>query len=260
VGADLFGGFQPVINAHKRLKVRYTFEGRESTVIRGENQMLVLPEDEFFKEEIKTWKMQHDSAIRSVNELFAQIQKMQQGGVSESDPLVYLEFVDARMDGSDRRELQAYFSVVNRSDSEARNIILEPIEMHGRIVQFARHRLAAPLLPKREVAFYPDVVTSDNKSVTDREKDLFHMFCLDYLDMGDSTICEAVKSVRATYQDSERNLFEVTCELVFDPSAHGAVRVGNRGSTPVIHTRNHKFRKVARALPLLEDKQSETGI
>ncbi len=118
----------------------------------------------------------------------------------------------------------------------------------GTPVQFTRHRLAAPLLPTREVCFYPDVVTVENKSVTDREKDLFHMFCLDYIALGDSTICEATKTVRATYQDTAQNLFEVICELVFDPSAHNDVRMGKRGLNPAIFTRNHKFRKIASAI------------
>lgn len=97
-------------------------------------------------------------------------------------------------------------------------------------------------------------MTKDNKSVTEIQKDLFGLFCRDYLALGDLTISEATKSVKATYQDSARNLFEVTCELIFDPSAHAGVRIGNRGPSPVIRTRNHKFRKVARAIPLLEEK------
>ena len=52
VGADLFGGFQPVINAPKRLKVRYSFDGIEDTVTRCDNEMLVLPEDRFLKEQL----------------------------------------------------------------------------------------------------------------------------------------------------------------------------------------------------------------
>jgi hypothetical protein len=169
--------------------------------------------------------------------------------VSDSDPLVYPEFTDARSNtGSDKKENQSYLTLVNRGKAEARNIIVESIEMDGKIVQFTRHRIAASLLPKREAYFYPDVVTKDNRSVAEQSKDMFGMFCRDYLALGDSTICEATKVVVATYQDSARNLFEVTCELVFDPSAHAAVRIGNRGPSPVIFTRNHSFRKIAECL------------
>lgn len=64
-GADLFGGFQPVINAPKRLRVRYSFDGgEESTVIRHENEMLVLPEDRFLKEQIA---IERNSAVDELN-------------------------------------------------------------------------------------------------------------------------------------------------------------------------------------------------
>ncbi len=49
VGADLFGPLDPAIGQHKRLKVHYSFEGRESIVERGENKLLVLPEDPLLK-------------------------------------------------------------------------------------------------------------------------------------------------------------------------------------------------------------------
>jgi hypothetical protein len=166
--------------------------------------------------------------------------------VSESDPLIYPEFTDARRTAmTDQKELQAYFTLVNRGGSDARNVVLEPIEIYERVVQFTRHRIAAPLLPKREAYFYPDVVTKDNKSVNGWDRDLFTLLYQDYLALGDSTICEITKIVVATYQDSTRNLFEVTCELVLNPSAHLDVRQGHWGPSPVIFTRNHKFRKVA---------------
>jgi hypothetical protein len=49
VGADLFGAFQPVTNQRKRLKVHYSFEGKEATIERRENELLVLPEDPHLK-------------------------------------------------------------------------------------------------------------------------------------------------------------------------------------------------------------------
>ena len=45
VGADLFGALQPVINLPKRLKVHYSFDGSEATVVKNENELLVLPVD-----------------------------------------------------------------------------------------------------------------------------------------------------------------------------------------------------------------------
>lgn len=190
----------------------------------------------------------YESAKRNL-EYREKIAELWSDAVLDSDPLVYPQFIDDRPNGSDRRELQAYFALVNRGNSEARNMVLDPIEMHGKIVQFTRQRMTAPLLPKREAYFYPDVVTKENKSVsTGWDQDLFHLFYMDYHALNDPTLIEAATAVRATYQDSAHNLYEVTCELVLDPAAHNAVRIGNRGASPVIFTRNHKFRKIARAI------------
>jgi hypothetical protein len=49
VGSDLFGPLDPAIGLPKRLKVHYSFDGREATAIRPENKFLVLPEDDFLK-------------------------------------------------------------------------------------------------------------------------------------------------------------------------------------------------------------------
>jgi hypothetical protein len=49
VGADLFGALDPAIGKYKRLKVRYSYEGNEATIERGENELLVLPEDHRLK-------------------------------------------------------------------------------------------------------------------------------------------------------------------------------------------------------------------
>lgn len=189
-----------------------------------------------------------ESANRNL-EYRAQLAEYKSELLSDSDPHVYPQFIDDRRNGSDRRELQAYFAIVNRSDSGARNIVLDSIELHGKIVQFSRQRMTASLLPKQEAYFYPDVVTKENMSVSAGwDQDLFHLFYMDYHALNDPTLCEATTVVRATYQDSAHNLFEVTCELVLDPSAHNDVRRGNRGPNPVIFTRNFKFRKLARAI------------
>jgi hypothetical protein len=50
VGSDLFGAFDPAIGKHKRVKIRYSYAGREETIERGENELLVLPEDPHLKQ------------------------------------------------------------------------------------------------------------------------------------------------------------------------------------------------------------------
>jgi len=54
VGADLFGAFDPAIGIYKRLKVRYSFEGREAVIERRESELLVLPEDPYLKKTTQT--------------------------------------------------------------------------------------------------------------------------------------------------------------------------------------------------------------
>jgi hypothetical protein len=64
VGADLFGPFQPVINLPKRLIVHYSFSGKEATVTRPENAMLVLPEDQFLKQQIEETSREWDKKFK----------------------------------------------------------------------------------------------------------------------------------------------------------------------------------------------------
>ena len=51
VGADLFGALDLAIGQHKRLKVGYSYEGREAIVERRENELLVIPEDPYLKKQ-----------------------------------------------------------------------------------------------------------------------------------------------------------------------------------------------------------------
>jgi hypothetical protein len=61
VGADLFGALDPAIGKYKRLKVRYSYEGREATIERGENELLVLPEDPHLKQATQTPSVTDDA-------------------------------------------------------------------------------------------------------------------------------------------------------------------------------------------------------
>jgi len=53
VGSDFFGPLDPAIGKHKRLKVRYSFDGEEATVVRQEHELLVLPEDTFLRAQLE---------------------------------------------------------------------------------------------------------------------------------------------------------------------------------------------------------------
>ncbi|HZL50548.1 MAG TPA: hypothetical protein VFC37_06320 [Terracidiphilus sp.] len=64
VGADLFGPFQPVTGLLKRLKVRYSFNGKEATVTRPEHAILILPEDSFLTRQLDEIKQMHADEMR----------------------------------------------------------------------------------------------------------------------------------------------------------------------------------------------------
>jgi len=70
VGADLFGAYQPLIGP-KRLKIRYSFDGEEATVVRRDQEMLVLPEDRFLKGQLE--ECQRQSKLNQNQESKAQL-------------------------------------------------------------------------------------------------------------------------------------------------------------------------------------------
>ncbi len=53
VGADLFHGFDPVAGMPKRLRIRYSLDGRETIVERPEHTWMILPEDSFLKKQVE---------------------------------------------------------------------------------------------------------------------------------------------------------------------------------------------------------------
>jgi hypothetical protein len=79
IGADLFGGFDPVAGAPKRLKVRYALDGREATIERPEYNWMILPEDLFLKKQIddlvhqlKVDRNQYNSDLSRAKEFYEQ--------------------------------------------------------------------------------------------------------------------------------------------------------------------------------------------
>jgi hypothetical protein len=56
IGADLFGAFDPVDGKLKRLKVRYSYDGKEATIERPQHAWLILPEDAFLKRQVDELK------------------------------------------------------------------------------------------------------------------------------------------------------------------------------------------------------------
>src|SRR5271168_14596 len=114
VGADLFGGFQPVIGREKRVKVRYSFDGVETTIERPEHALLVLPEDKFLKEQIEMLR-RHLSAQVVIT------------GLLQGDPELEISFSN---------DLQGALTVVNRGAEDIYGIRVFPIQTAARILNF----------------------------------------------------------------------------------------------------------------------------
>ncbi len=120
VGADLFGGFQPVIGRAKRVKVRYSFDGAEATVERPEHALLILPEDKFLKEQIETLRTVLGSQIVITN-------------LRSDDLRIEPSFFDGRrlpIGGVESLELK------NRGGREAYSIRICPIRLKNLTIRF----------------------------------------------------------------------------------------------------------------------------
>jgi hypothetical protein len=217
----------PHFGVVKVLTVEYSY-GNPSRfrVTRPENSRLVLPED--------TWARDEINKRREVT------------NISDSDPQVYAEFNDDR-GRTANRESQTYITLVNRGQSEALNVCIDPISVAGHLINFPK--LAYAIAPNRSKHRYPDIMTSDNKSADYYHQDLFGLFWSQYDSLGDMSIPELVLPLTINYQDIARNLYEAKCDLVFDPSAHFRVRTsGQDENIRVITARNHRFRRIALAI------------
>jgi hypothetical protein len=64
IGADLFHGLDPVDGKNKRLKVHYSFDGREAMITRPQYAMLILPEDSFLTQQLDQIKQTHQDEMR----------------------------------------------------------------------------------------------------------------------------------------------------------------------------------------------------
>jgi hypothetical protein len=230
ITADLFHGFDPLSgNQNKLLTVRYSFDGKEATITRPEYAWLILPED--------TW-------------LTDQLSKFKDMRLVESDPKILIKFCDERS-FTEKKEDETYFSLENRGGSDALCVCLESLRLADEVVKFTIIGPSLSIAPQRSKNF-TWVVTADKGPTiykTFPKKDIVALLAQNWMALGDATIPELSLSLKATYQDERRNLFETSCELVFDPSAHFKVlRAGQTGSIEVVSTRNPKFRKLAIAV------------
>jgi len=85
IGADLFGAYQPVFG-RKRLKVCYSFQGKKATIVRQEDELLVLPEDPHLKELDGVLDQLQRDALRYVKELMRFVDEEVKSFPDQGDP------------------------------------------------------------------------------------------------------------------------------------------------------------------------------
>jgi hypothetical protein len=178
-----------------------------------------------------------------VNRLRGELAEWRDVNVKDTDPQIYAEFNDDR-GRTPKKESELYITLVNRGQSEALNVCIDPLSVAGHIINF--RCLAYSISPNRSTFRYPDITTNENESADYYHQDIFGLLWSEYSSLGDLTIPELVLTLTINYQDKARNLYQATCDLVFDPSAHLRVRTGGQnGSIKVAYTQNHKFTKLA---------------
>ena len=153
-----------------------------------------------------------------------------------------IRFVDDRfVTLSKSPEMYAYFDLINRAQSVASFAHIESFYIRS---HFVRMRHVTPKIApgicknlRYEVIDGPDGRAS--------KLDIFDVFYEEWKALQNAEIHELPVSIKITYQDDFRNLFEVRCDLVFTPA--NFVR-GRDSSGPTLEIRNQKIRKVAAAL------------
>lgn len=157
IGADLFDGLDPVSGKEKRLTVRYSFDGKEATIVRPEGAWLILPEDTFLSKQVaelqrEIQRVSSESMSISVNGVLvagpaahAEERARQESAAKPLDSVLSLLQVDAL---NLRKDLIAFLKefgpeptcdtsdCLNDPDLNARRLT----EYHNKVVPF-RNRL-----------------------------------------------------------------------------------------------------------------------
>lgn len=185
VGADLFGGFQPVIGLTKRVKVHYLFDGTEGTISKKEHELLVLPDPSLVE------------APRIVVT-----------GLQESDPRIVPSFVDGR-----KHPLTDFvsFELTNRGGRDALWVRMKPIKLQKRIVFF--DGVSEAIAPTDFRRFYADV---ENQSGIDAHRDLIKAMNEEWASRPNrDTLREVAFPARIDYEDADGTRFECNFILIY---------------------------------------------
>ncbi|MGA3131087.1 MAG: hypothetical protein ABSD59_09825 [Terracidiphilus sp.] len=224
VGADLFGGFQPVIGREKRVKVRYSFDGIEATVERPEHALLVLPEDKFLKERIDILRNVLDSQVVITCLL-------------PNDPRIEPSFFDGRrspIGGVESLELK------NRGDRTAYAIRICPIKLKNRTIIFPQ--IVESLPPTDFSQFYGDIGT---KWGTDAQKQFIRALNEEWAAYPDyDTRREIYIPVRIDYEDDGGIRFECNFTLVY----HGGRGWNQPADFKCVECRDVAYRRIPKGI------------
>jgi hypothetical protein len=185
VGADLFGGFQPIIGLTKRVKVHYSFDGTEGTISKKEHELLVLPDPSL-----------------------VEVPRIVVTGLEESDPRIMPSFVDGR-----KHPIPSFvsFELKNRGGRDALWVRLNPIKLQKRIVFF--DVVAESIAPTDFRNFYANV---ENQSGIDANRDLIKAMNEEWASRANrDTLREIAFPARIDYEDSEGTRFECDFTLIY---------------------------------------------
>ena len=185
VGADLFGGFQPVIGLTKRVKVRYSFDGTEGTISKKEHELLVLPDPSL-----------------------VEVPRIVVTGLEEGDPRIMPSFVDGR-----KHPIPTFvsFEFKNCGNRDALWVRMSPIKLQKGIVFFGD--IAESIAPTDFRRFYADV---ENQAGIDGNRDLIKAMNEEWASrVNHATHREIPFPARIDFEDSEGTRFECNFTVIY---------------------------------------------
>ena len=224
VGADLFGAFQPVINLHKRLKIRYSFDGSESTVERPEHAMLVLPEDRFLKSQTEDLRKILDAEVVIT-------------GLHPNDPRIEPTFVDGRKSPLGGNE---HFELKNKGKSDAYWVRIAPLRLKNQVVYFPD--ISELIAPTDFRVFNADI---GNNFGYDRHHMFINAFNAEWAQYEDSsTRREILIPARIDFENNDGVRFECNFTILY----HGGRGWNQPSDFKCVECRDITYRRIPKGI------------
>jgi hypothetical protein len=165
--------------------------------------------------------------------------------VRANDPKLEVRFVDDRWSSASEKDY-VHFELINRGQSEAQFACIEPFHLGSHRVNLVKHKIESLISPDHSSkSFYVEIEQADKHLSA---LDIFDVSYLEWEALKSPQLHELKIPITATYQDAGRNLFETRCDLVFYPGEH----VRKLPGVKVLETKNHKWRRVATAIPRID--------